>query len=74
MFRLLLSHAQALLRYRSLITYFKMHCVIPNAYTFHKVLVHRKMHVQLCVTACGLLSIIDSLYACFVACIDDELP
>ena len=33
MFRLLLSHPQALLRYRSLTTTFKMHCGIPNAYT-----------------------------------------
>ena len=32
MFQLLLSHPQALLRYRSLTTTFKMHCGIPNSF------------------------------------------
>ena len=36
MFRFLLSHPQALLRYRSLTTTFKMHCGIPNVYNFYK--------------------------------------
>ena len=38
MFRLLLSHPQTLLRYRALTTTFKVHCGIPNAYTFYKIL------------------------------------
>ena len=45
MFRLLLSYPQALLRYRSLTTMFKMRCGIPNAYTFHKILLCVKLHV-----------------------------
>ena len=36
--------------------------------------VRRKLWKVVIYLTTGLLSIIDSLYACFVACIDDELP